>query len=202
MPTQENYLIGLPGSIPTPPTGQVTRFLDSTFSPPKDSYKDEFGANYLWPGTTTPSDGESCCCEIGEKIMAKLGEAVEDGTIDSPGFIAIINQGINITGSSTDDGHGGVTCNMQIGASNIRVTGVSVAPTTINPLAIAAQAVVVATVTPSNASNRNIIWSSSNTSHVTVNSNGVVTGVATGSAVITATTADGLFTATCTVTVP
>ena len=56
------------------------------------------------------------------------------------------------------------------------------------------------TFTPTNASNRNIAWTSSNTSVATV-ANGVVTAVAEGSATITATTEDGSFTATCDVTV-
>lgn len=59
---------------------------------------------------------------------------------------------------------------------------------------------LTATVEPANAANKDVTWSSSNTSVATV-SNGVVTGVATGDAQITATTVDGNHTASCTVTV-
>ena len=56
------------------------------------------------------------------------------------------------------------------------------------------------TISPSNATNKNVTWSTSNSSVATV-SGGLVTGVSTGSATITVTTADGGFTDTCTVTV-
>ena len=59
---------------------------------------------------------------------------------------------------------------------------------------------LTATVEPANAANKNVTWSSSETSVATV-SNGVVTGVATGNAEITATTEDGNYIASCTVTV-
>ncbi len=59
---------------------------------------------------------------------------------------------------------------------------------------------LTATVEPADAVNKNVTWSSENPSVATVN-NGVVTGEATGSALITATTVDGNHTASCTVTV-
>jgi uncharacterized protein YjdB len=54
---------------------------------------------------------------------------------------------------------------------------------------------------PLNTTNQNVTWSSSNESVATVNANGVYTAVAPGTATITATTADGGFTADCEVTV-
>lgn len=59
---------------------------------------------------------------------------------------------------------------------------------------------LTATVTPDNAVNKTVTWSSSNTSVATVNETGLVKAVAKGTAVITAATANGL-TAQCTVTV-
>lgn len=50
---------------------------------------------------------------------------------------------------------------------------------------------LTATVIPSNASNKNVTWSSSNSSVATVSSNGKVTAMAIGEADITATAADG-----------
>lgn len=59
---------------------------------------------------------------------------------------------------------------------------------------------LTATVLPSNASDKSVTWSSNHTNIATVN-NGLVTGVTAGTAVITVTTNDGGYTATCTVTV-
>ena len=59
---------------------------------------------------------------------------------------------------------------------------------------------LTATVTPDTALDKEVIWTSDNTDIATVE-NGVVTGVKAGSAVITATTKDGGYTAQCTVTV-
>lgn len=60
---------------------------------------------------------------------------------------------------------------------------------------------VKATVTPANADNKTLVWTSSNTKIATV-SNGVVKGVKAGRVIITAKTTDGSnISATCTVTV-
>lgn len=56
-----------------------------------------------------------------------------------------------------------------------------------------------ANISPANATNKSVTWSSSN-SCVTINANGVITGVSAGSATITVTTSDGGFAATCSVT--
>ena len=59
-----------------------------------------------------------------------------------------------------------------------------------------------ATVSPSNATNQNVTWSSSNPEIATVDeTTGLVTGVAVGTATITATSVDGGKTATATVNV-
>lgn len=82
----------------------------------------------------------------------------------------------------------------------VAVTGLSVNPTTMT-VAVGDTGSIVANVVPVNATNRLVTFSSSDEAIATVNAQGVVTGVADGSATITATTVDGGFTATTSVTV-
>lgn len=56
-------------------------------------------------------------------------------------------------------------------------------------------------IEPANATNKKVMWSSSNKKVVTVDSDGWVQGLISGNATITATTEDGDFKATCKVTV-
>ncbi len=79
------------------------------------------------------------------------------------------------------------------------VTGVTLDRTEL-ALKEGASAQLAATVTPSNASNKAVIWDSSDSSVVTV-SDGLVTAVAPGDAMITVTTEDGGFSAQCQVRV-
>lgn len=81
----------------------------------------------------------------------------------------------------------------------ISVTGITVIPTTATVKA-GSTTTLTATVAPANATNKSVTWTSNNESAATV-ANGVVTGVAEGTATITATTVDGSFAANCTVTV-
>lgn len=60
---------------------------------------------------------------------------------------------------------------------------------------------LVATISPSNATNKRVIWTSSDSSVAVVNSTGKVTAVSEGTATITVQTEDGEFTATSAVTV-
>lgn len=82
--------------------------------------------------------------------------------------------------------------------SVVPVTGVTLSgATSVN---VGNTITLTATVAPDNATDKTVTWTSSNESVATV-ADGVVTGVAAGTATITVTTADGGFTADCTVTV-
>ncbi len=80
------------------------------------------------------------------------------------------------------------------------VTGISVSPTTLN-MNTYATSQLTATLEPVDASNKTVIWSSSNTSIATVNSSGLVTALAPGEVTITATSQSGNQTATCDIVV-
>jgi uncharacterized protein YjdB len=82
----------------------------------------------------------------------------------------------------------------------IPVTGVNISPTSVS-VATNSTSQLSAVVAPSNATNQNVTWASSNTAVATVNTSGLVTGISSGSATVTVTTVDGSKTDVCTVTV-
>ena len=79
------------------------------------------------------------------------------------------------------------------------VTGVTL-DTNALPLPLGESRTLTATVLPSNATNKNVAWSTSNFAVVSV-TNGIVKAVSAGQATIKAITADGQRTASCIVTV-
>ena len=82
----------------------------------------------------------------------------------------------------------------------VGVSGITLNKTALN-LTIGASESLVATISPSNATNKDVEWTSSNTNVATVDTTGKVIGVSSGSATITVKTKDGAKVATCNVTV-
>lgn len=82
----------------------------------------------------------------------------------------------------------------------VSVTGITLDKTTLT-LTEGETATLIATVTPSNATNKAVSWSSGNKAVATVDNNGKVIGIMVGTATITVTTEDGGKTATCVITV-
>lgn len=79
-------------------------------------------------------------------------------------------------------------------------TGVTVTPESAS-IYVGETTTLTANVMPANASNPSVTWTSSDSGIATVNANGVVTGVSVGNATITATTAEGGYTASAAITV-
>lgn len=82
---------------------------------------------------------------------------------------------------------------------NVPVTGITL-PETLS-LTVGDTRTVTATVAPADATDKSITWTSSDSSVVSVDAQGKLTALKAGTATITATTADGGFSDTCTVTV-
>jgi len=85
------------------------------------------------------------------------------------------------------------------GATTVSVTGVTLNESNLS-LSVGGSETLTATVAPTNATNKVVAWSSSNSNVATV-SDGSVIAIAKGTATITVTTADGNKTAHCAVTV-
>ncbi len=121
-------------------------------------------------------------------------------TVNNNGLVTALSVGNAIISATTQDGNFTAICNVTVENNTVAVTGVSINPGNIT-LDINTTGQLTATVAPANATNTNVTWSSNDNNIATVNANGLVTAVAPGNAIITVTTADGGFTATCNVTV-
>ena len=130
-------------------------------------------------------------------------------TVDSKGNVKAVKAGTATITVTTKDGKYTETCKVTVKAkttpenptvTDVKVTGVTLNKTTLS-LTEGDSSKLTATVAPSNATNKNVTWKSSNTSVATVDASGNVKAVKAGTATITVTTKDGSHTATCTVTV-
>ena len=122
-------------------------------------------------------------------------------TVDTSGKVTAVAQGSTTITATAADGSGkSATCTVTVNeAETVPVESVSLDKSNLE-LTEGGTDTLTATITPSNASNKSVTWSSDNESVATV-TNGVVTAVTPGIATITVTTVDGGFTATCAVTV-
>lgn len=98
------------------------------------------------------------------------------------------------------NGSGPVILSATVPAPTVAVTSVSLDKDSLSFTGTGSSQPLTATVSPSNATNKAVTWSSNNTSVATVSSDGTVKAVGYGTAVITAKTVNGL-TSNCTITV-
>jgi len=119
-------------------------------------------------------------------------------TVNGSGLVTAVAPGNAVITVTTSDGNRTATCSVTV--RTLPVTGVTLNRNDLG-LTINETETLIATVLPA-AANQNVSWSSNNTSVATVNaSTGQITARTRGTAVITATTAEGNRTATCTITV-
>ena len=124
----------------------------------------------------------------------------EVATVSSDGTVTAVSLGNTVvTAKVTYDGKE-YSASCEVNITNIPVTNVSLNETS-KTLELGETLTLTATVTPDTATNSGVTWSSDTPAVATV-SNGVVTAVGAGSAIITATANDGSgYSANCVVTV-
>lgn len=119
-------------------------------------------------------------------------------TVDSNGLVTAKNEGTVTITVTTEEGGFKEKCTIVV--KRISATGITLNHNEIS-LIVGQNQALVATITPPNAEDKTIIFSSSNQSVATVNSSGLVTAIGKGTAIITATTRDGNYSVSTTVNV-
>lgn len=118
-------------------------------------------------------------------------------TVDENGKVTGAGVGTATITVTTVDGGFTATCNVEV--SPVAIEGFEIKSST--SIKVGGTETLVPIFTPANATNKSVTWESSNNEVATVDDNGTVTGVAVGTATITATTLEGGHTAECEVTV-
>ncbi len=119
-------------------------------------------------------------------------------TVSSTGVVKAVKEGTAII--TAKSGSKSASCVVTVAPAGVQVSGVSL-DTDAATVFVNATQKLTATVTPADATNKSVTWSSDNEAVATVSADGVVKGISEGKANITVTTAEGGFTATAVITV-
>ena len=132
---------------------------------------------------------------VNQKITWKSDN--ENVSVDQSGNIVAKNVGTSTITATSDNGKS-ATCKVTVTNETVQVTGVSLNASS-KEMTVGQQDYLIATPSPSNATDRTIVWSSSNPKIVSV-TDGKITALNTGSVVIIAKSLNGK-TATCKINV-
>ena len=121
-------------------------------------------------------------------------------TVTPDGIVEAVSAGTAFITATSDDSGVNAKCEITVKEKAISVTGIALNKTSLS-LSVEEEFTLEATITPDNATNKEINWASDNEAVVTVSSAGVVKALRVGTASITATTVDQGKSASCAVTV-
>ena len=179
------------GTLNGTPTGDVTyKVTGVTLN--KDSLILDLGGEETLTAAITPDNATN-------KNVTWESDNENVATVEN-GVVTAVGAGTATITVTTEDGSFTDTCQVTVNAATVSVTGVTLDKAELT-LTEGGSESLVATITPDNAANKTVTWTSSNPSVATVDANGNVTAVGAGEATITVTTEDGSCTANCTVTV-
>ena len=119
-------------------------------------------------------------------------------SVDQDGNVTGLSLGTATVTVTTEDG--GFTASSEITVMPVQVTGVSISPKS-SSVGLGHTVQLTASITPSNAANKNLSWSVSDETIISVDGQGTVTGLSGGTATVTVTTEDGGFSASAEITV-
>ena len=128
-------------------------------------------------------------CDVGPNL-AWASDNTSAATVSASGLVTALKLGNAAISVETEGGAHTATC--EITVLPIAVTGVSLDADSAS-MYVGGAKQLTATISPANATNQSVSWSSSDTSVATVSSSGLVTGAKAGSATIAVTTDDGSY---------
>ncbi|MBR2810844.1 MAG: Ig-like domain-containing protein, partial [Solobacterium sp.] len=134
--------------------------------------------------------------DAADKTVTWSSDKTSVATVSDNGLVTGVSAGTAVITAKASNGKT-ATCTVTV--KPIEVTSVSLDQTAASIL-VKGTVQLKAAVSPADAADKTVTWSSDKTAVATVSDNGLVTGVSVGTAVITARTANGK-TASCTVTV-
>ena len=135
-----------------------------------------------------------------DKTVAWKSSSENIASVDTNGNVTAKAVGTATITVTTNDGAKTATCRVTVQSATIPVTGVSVSPTSLT-MQVGEKQKLTAMVSPSNATDKTVMWKSGIPNVASVDANGYVTANGAGNTTITVTTNDGKQTATCSVTV-
>lgn len=121
-------------------------------------------------------------------------------TVDKTGIVTAVSVGESIITATALNGGKTATCHITVTDKIVNVTSISLNKTQAT-LVAGDKLQLEAIILPNNATNKTIIWSSSDNKVASVNNHGVVTAIAEGMVTITAITADSEKSASCKINV-
>ena len=151
------------------------------------------GNTYQLDATVSPSDA------CGDKSVSWSSSDSSIVSVSNDGLVTAVASGSAVITVTTTVGSYTATCTVEV-SEPVAVTSVTLDISTLD-ITVGQTRQLIATVLPSDAYDKSVTWSSSNSNIATVTSNGLVTAVSAGTANIIVTTTDGGFTAQCAVTI-
>lgn len=123
-------------------------------------------------------------------------------TVDASGLVSVIAQGTTrIIATTTDGSNLSAICDITVEKQFVYVSDLQITPTS-ERMAIGETIPLNVIIKPSDATNKTIVWSSTNPGVASVSKEGLVTAVSEGEAIIIASSQDGSnLSSTCNVTV-
>ena len=152
---------------------QTADILISSITLNKSSLELTKGDSYQMIATVSPSNATN-------QTLSWMTFDSDVVTIDQDGYITAVGEGSTwIYADATDGSYEYAGCSVTVVASHVYVESISISPTN-ETIEVGDQLQYTATILPSNATNKNVVWSTDHENIATIDENGVLTALAAG----------------------